>query len=483
MTPRAALLGVVSAGFVLRVFELGRQSMWIDEAGDLNFARYPLGDLLTEMVRHHEVHPPLYTVLLHFWSNFGQSEAWVRLPSAVAGAITVALTYWLAREVGADRKTGVLAAALLAFSSYGIFLSREVKDYPLALVFGVAATAYMARMLRKPGALIATGYALSCVLGFYTNYFMALLCPAHLLAALMARIRDRDRALPRSFWKFGAMSCGLIFLGVAPWTSFLKSQAGFQDQSLFHRPELKDVALIVLSLLYGTTWRLPGGVFHTTSAVVLLLIPLTLATAGARALGRGPGWLLGFCSSLPTLILFIVATTTSHHLFWHRYLSFSLPPVLVLMACGIRTLRPRSLGWGFGAAVVAMNCATLFNLYFHPGYASQNWRGIAAYIHEHARADDLIVAVPSMMILPIRYYYHGPAHLIGLDGVDEATLREHLRGARHVWLAEPPFHPIVARREVDRWLDEHAFKRVGGVTTESLEADNVLVLLEFAPSR
>ena len=54
----------------------------------------------------------------------GGSVFALRLTAAFVGILTVAATYWLGREMLADRRIAILAAALLAVSFWHVLFSR-----------------------------------------------------------------------------------------------------------------------------------------------------------------------------------------------------------------------------------------------------------------------------------------------------------------------------------------------------------------------
>lgn len=468
-----ALLGLIALGGALRVFHLGGQSLWVDEAVALRFARYPLGDLVSEMLRHGEVHPPLYDALLHVWSSISQTEAWIRLPSAVLGTVSIAGVYWLARETGNPSRVALAAAGFFAVSTFDVYISREAKGYALALLFSLAATALFARLMRSPSTGVAVGYALACVGGFYTHYLTALLWPCHLLAAMSGK---RERA----FWVAWSKSLAVAAVALVPWVPVVLRQASAQDLSLFRAANAGDLVLTPLTLLCGAEWLLPAGWVGGLLAAAVLVPSFGMSAMGARAMGRPQGTLLVFCAVVPAVVLFGISSLTSMHIFWPKYVVFSLGPVFVLLARGLASLRRPALAVTLALALVGLNGMTWANMLFDARYQNQDWRSVAAYFASHADGRDTVIIVPSMMVLPFRYYYGGPADLVGLDGLDEAQLRKCLRASRHVWLCMPPAHPLAASGEVVAWLETNA-RVVDGVRTESVFPDNELLLLEYGP--
>jgi len=93
----ALLLILVLAAF-LRFYRLDAQSLWADEGNSVSLSGRSL-DLITAGAAH-DIHPPLYYYLLHFWMRvFGNSEFSVRALSALLGTTLVYLTYLLGRRL------------------------------------------------------------------------------------------------------------------------------------------------------------------------------------------------------------------------------------------------------------------------------------------------------------------------------------------------------------------------------------------------
>ncbi len=87
-------------------------------------------------------------------ATFGLNELAVRLPSAIAGVLTVILTYFLITELflaskGA-RKLGLFTAFLLAISPWHIQLSRAAFEANIALFFVVGGVFLTLRAKRDP---------------------------------------------------------------------------------------------------------------------------------------------------------------------------------------------------------------------------------------------------------------------------------------------------------------------------------------------
>ena len=153
---------VVAIGTVLRLYRIGAQPLWLDEASSLRFARLSLAQLWSWSSIVDPGNPPLYYSVLHGWLRFGDSEAALRIPSMVFGVLTIPLVYALGRTIR-DHRLGIVAALLFAISPFQVWYSQEARGYSLLTLGATSAMLGVAYLLRHPersGTLRATGWAL-----------------------------------------------------------------------------------------------------------------------------------------------------------------------------------------------------------------------------------------------------------------------------------------------------------------------------------
>ncbi len=143
----------------------------------------------------------------------GESVFALRLTAAYIGILTVAATYWLGREMLADRRIALLAAALLAVSFWHVLFSRlgfRAISEPLLQALMVAA---LFRGLRSGRWLWFSAAGVLLGLTGYT-YLAARLFPVLLLVAALPLLLDRDTARER--WPQVALMAGVALLVAAP---------------------------------------------------------------------------------------------------------------------------------------------------------------------------------------------------------------------------------------------------------------------------
>ena len=153
--PTALLcLALFGVALLVRLYRLEAQSLWLDEGSSWALSQAAWPDLFAELFNPRAAYP-LYHLLLKGWmALFGESEAALRLPSVVAGALAVPVVYLAAGEVERLAEVPVsswysLGAALLVLvAPYTIWYSQEAKVYSLLLLTSALGVWALARALR-----------------------------------------------------------------------------------------------------------------------------------------------------------------------------------------------------------------------------------------------------------------------------------------------------------------------------------------------
>lgn len=130
-----ALLGAY--GFFLRMWDLGTQSLWIDEVFTLNGARAVLAHGYPLLESGHVYVNNFVTVYLAagIIKVFGFTAFHpdlVRIPAVLFGTACIVGIYVLGKKLFNDRRIAVLASVLVAFSTHAIAWSRQVRGYEAA---------------------------------------------------------------------------------------------------------------------------------------------------------------------------------------------------------------------------------------------------------------------------------------------------------------------------------------------------------------
>ena len=91
-----ALILVIA--ILVRLINLGRDSLWLDEAISYLAAKLPVSQIFNNTVQ--SSHPPFYYLLLHFWLQIVlDSDTTVELLSTIFGILLTPAIYLLSQEL------------------------------------------------------------------------------------------------------------------------------------------------------------------------------------------------------------------------------------------------------------------------------------------------------------------------------------------------------------------------------------------------
>ncbi|MGC8826789.1 MAG: glycosyltransferase family 39 protein, partial [Anaerolineae bacterium] len=401
------LIALLALALALRLWHLGEQSLWIDEAAAFAMSAGSPADVLRTALEH-PLDLPLERFILNPLTRYPPDEFLFRLPAALWGVLGAALTYILARQIW-DAETALLAAGLLALSPYNIRYSQEARNYTSFLALQLLTLISLVRAVRRPARANWTLYALAAGTVMYDHLYSFIILAwqfgLHALLVLLAAWR-RERTAGLS-WRtlrdhlLALLGAGALFL---PWAVYLLSGSSLLQRmsalnGLFRAPEsIRFDADLFLRML---SW------FMTDSGEAAPAVRLTLAgTAGALALppARQRRWaLLGALYIFGTFLTVAVLSRFTNTYLAYRRLLFLQPLLFILLAGGCTALIRRIWGWlarrdwpAAGALVPALLLLAI-GLTWAPAIANhyrsekENWRDAALVLRTEAEPQDWVV--------------------------------------------------------------------------------------------
>lgn len=158
--------------------------------------RRTLGQLERSVMARSEIHPPGYYFLTWMWNGlFGTSLTAIRMPTAIAGILTVIGVWFLA--LGRDGPaTAAVSSLILALHGLHVYESMIARLWAWLVLLAVLSVLLAIKLEEKWKPSTAAAYVLVVAWGVWTDYsFMAFLVP-HCFYILL---RDASkRHLPRS---------------------------------------------------------------------------------------------------------------------------------------------------------------------------------------------------------------------------------------------------------------------------------------------
>lgn len=381
--PHARLLVGAAAllAFVLGMVQLGTDSLWVDDGFTFTHARLADADFWNVVTRH-EMNGVVYSVLMHGWLQFGQSETWLRLPSVLFATAVVPVLWLLGRRLF-DERTGVTAAFLVAMNAFVVEYSHEARTYALTLLLATASVLLLVRFIDRPTTVRWTAWVIVTGLLAHAHFFGVLVIGAEVVAVL----GRRSLPTPRRALLKGFAAIGVLLLPIA-W--FLAS--GGDKGQVDAAPPLSAVRFV------GVFGRLVGN----GGPVLLALVGLAIGVAllhGLRAVRAERGvhseatWSLALCVAWVAVPVTTVALlSVVKPLFGARWLLLVAPALVLLASAGVWQLRPAALGRSLLGAIVAVSLVS--TAFFYPRATHDDFRSATAYVLDHAEPGDAIVFQP-----------------------------------------------------------------------------------------
>jgi mannosyltransferase len=413
-----ALILLMSA--LLRIGNLGGQSLWIDELITWDIGKMQtLTDVVSWTARN-DTYPPGYYIFMFLWMRvFGEGEAMLRLPSAIAGIIAVFYMYKLGRRIYSG-KEGLIAATLLSVLYFPIYISQEARAYSILLLAIIAAsyhwyvlmdsaTISKSRNCRK--AII--GYLAWSIIAAYMHYFGVYIIAIHGLLSLVYIFRKR-LTVSRFLWMYLP-----IAVAFAAWIPYL-----LQGFSMGGNARTDSITPVLFLIFLGYSFG-AGKSFHASlgtysiaditvavaiaSIVALFIIryslPLFWSMVKNRTLHMGEAdaylffWLL-----VPFLGLMLVNRMLPSVLFVPKYLVICLPAAYLLFARGIIVMLKKAKVEYliFCVALIFLSVLFFHNQYYSTAHKEQ-YREAIGFIAEHS--DKKTVLIIDDAEVGYKYYF------------------------------------------------------------------------------
>ena len=440
-----AIAAATFVAAVLRFFRLGHQSLWIDEI--FTWLASGGGGALTWRDLLGDVHGPLYTLAVHAsWSALGPTEWAMRLPSAIAGVLTVPAMAWVsARWLG--RETAVPAAWFAAGSPYLVRYAQEARGYAWIMLATCLSAALALELRRRCDARAVGAWFTATAFGLLSNPAFALLAPVQLRWWLSG---DPATRAARLRWLAG-MAVAVALLAsplvpsivrtwdwhrLAPARGLTPGETPLRGGTTVH-PAAVPFALHSFAVGYSlgpslrelraapamTTLRR-----HARELLAVTAVFGTLGVFGLLALARR-GRLLdaGLWLVAPALVVVYFAGQ-NFKVFNPRYLSVSVPAFVLVLAAGWTDRGARGR-WILGAAVAALWAVSLQHLYFDPDYAREDYRSALAAVRARIVPGEQVLAVGAME--PVDFYGRGlPVEHLWLGFASDADRMERRLGEK-----------------------------------------------------
>jgi len=386
-----ALIVLTIAGIFLRFYNLGYNSLWLDEATTYTISSQSFAGIW-QTIAAGEFNPPLFYWVEHVMLLLGNSEVILRFVPAVLGILSIPVFYLVGKEF-LDRNTGIIAAAACTVSPFLIYYSQEARAYTMMLFFVALATLFFLKAMKSGNRVHWALFGIFSALGFWTHFYAIVMIAALVLYALIIwapKIRtelNNLKLLVAGVIVFAVLCLPLILVTISLFATRTSSAPTFGLQGL--------------TLIAETFTQISG--FNALAAILLVLL---------FCVGIIQMWFVNREKSV-----FLILTTV--FIFAISYiLSFKMPMqsrhlicISIVFFLGIACsygvfyalIRRPSIVYVVIAVLCLISAPMLIGYY--SGYSKEDWRGFSTALQEKTNPGDGIVTVPNYMALPLNYYY------------------------------------------------------------------------------
>lgn len=392
------LLLILAFGGFFRIYEMTKESLWLNEAQTVQLARlHP-----THILAWRDNIPPLHALLLHYWmAVFGDSEFSVRALSALFGLLSLVLIYRIGALLFNDR-SGLLASFILALSLFHIHYSQEARCYSLLAFTALLSYYFFIRIIRgEAGLRNLTAYVVSSSLLTYAHvdgwYILAaqnLLVLADWLLALKAHESPRV-----GFGKWALLQL-LIVLLYLPWVPIMLAVSKKMRFDAWREMPTPASLLFTLIRYAGSLAALVFFVLLSILALAKRIGPWTPQSPPTDRTSRA-GLLLLLWLAVPILLPYFLSHAEFPVYMTRHTIAASLA-LYLLAARGLDRLPGKPV---FTVALVL--AAGLLLQGISQPYETRvkaQWREAMSYVERHAKDGDLVLVVPWFYEPPVNYY-------------------------------------------------------------------------------
>lgn len=451
VVPYAIGIAVTALGLALRVHEIGRESLWLDEGFTYARARLPVERTIQESILAQ--HNPSYFVFMHYWLQLGDDEATLRLPSAIFGALACAFTALMGGVLG-GRAAAWVSGTLLALAPVHVLFGQETRMYAHLTCSAALAMAGLLwlgmhpepasvpilgthKLWRRPRLSVARqaswAYA-AYVLGMIVSLYLHNTAVAFGFAALCAVscfVLPAPRARAPLLVNFVAANV----IVCAVWGFYLATELRqvehFRHTGFWAKFPTSKQLVEHIRELYLMTAPWPSG---------LALLLIAAALSGLWALRRRPGLALGvLCLSLvgPALLLLI---SLYKPLFGVRLVLWVTPAFMALIALGATRRWPWLSALLF-VGVVGYLVRPRLELDYQL-LKKEPWREVVSLVQSKPpQQDNVVLLATREEAMMFDYYLHRRSHPLADMSYRIAPRRgawkqKEIRDAKHVWLVD-----------------------------------------------
>jgi len=421
------LLLIIAAGSILRIYNLGAESIWLDEVSSISCSSQDVSSIIASAGTTQN-QPPLYFIILHFWiALWGTGEVAVRSLSAVFGIVSILLIY----QVGStlfNRRVGLLGGFLSAISSYHIYYSQEVRCYSLLLLLSLLSYLFFIKILKTGRNWYYPCYFMVTLLLGYTHLYSLFIIASQVLFFLLFLSKYKQQRLKL------LTSLVVLIIALAPLVLLLGGSAVNIAKGSFWIGEPHLVNIVFTLGEFAGPLKSKDPFLVGPLLVAFVALALCGFLAGRKIDGK---WVwknpleslkglrrvikLHFLEEEVLLIIWLaisiivpfIESKFMTPIYLTRYMIGASPAFYLLVARGMGNVGTKRVFYPILIFIIVLSSIGLHQYYVND--VKSQWREVATFIETNSEVDgDVAIFCANYIQTPFDYYYSGGLQKYGI---------------------------------------------------------------------
>jgi uncharacterized membrane protein len=409
-------------GALVRVFGLGSEPLWLDEAYTAHYTTLTPSQLWNSDVLFNN--PPGYILLMKAWAQISRTDEWFRVPSVVAGVLTIPVIYLIGVRMG-SRRAGLVAAFLFALAGYQVRYSQEVRAYSIVTLLVAIALLAVVQLITQPvgsnAQPLRTGrpafgrgdrrpvtwtdlawpaYGLAVGLALHMHNTSITIPIAASLGVGIWWLRAKPK--PPRFIRNWILANAVALAVWAPWIPGFIRQANLVDDIGFSAAPPPSLLTVLRDLAAQGTdslrYLVPAATGWWVDAIALAAIAVLVWLGLARMKWSYRATIVSFIVVHPLVEL---VASIRRPIFLARSLLWIA--VATLVAIGFAVSRLRGLRLGAAVAGLAL-VPILTTVGYHTGFQKSPWDEVATMVAADSTTGDAVLVAHAGNTVPLVRY-------------------------------------------------------------------------------
>lgn len=388
------LVSILLLALILRLYQLGEQSLWWDEAQSWWFASHSISELIPIIIENDQ-HPPLYYILMSAWLKVDTSEWWMRFLSVIFSISAIPFVFAIGRMHSFT--TGMIASGIIACSPIQIQYAQEARMYAMMFFFAALVMWSVAKFItdERPNVRVQVTYVIGSVGALYSHNTGIFLVFSALLVLAWNFRHEKTRLL------LVASLTAVVILSWLPWIPSLMGQIRETGEH-FWIPPLQPGGILQAIEQIVTPFH-----YHQAIAVRILLVIVIVAIAltGVRAVRNDRRLSVFTIAFIAIPFLSMTFISVWRPILLPKTVLWMMLPLSILIGAAISSMKRRFTAIAAGALIVLIAISGGF--YYFGSVQKEDWRSAAKMVHTLAQQSVFPLYTSPLSEIPLQYYWHG----------------------------------------------------------------------------